>query len=89
MKRAIVILPVLAASLVFACQTAGAQSGVTDNGPVFESDLKKKAEQDAAELAERRKTYGDVTYPKFMQGGDRPDIKIGRASCRERVCVPV
>ena len=69
------MLPVLAASLFFASQTVVAQSGMTDNGPVFESDIKKKAEQDAAELAERRKTYGDVAYPKFMQGGERPDIK--------------
>lgn len=75
MKRSILMLPVLAASLLFAGQGALAQSGVSDSGPVFESDIKKKAEQDAAERAERRKTYGDVVYPKFMQGGDRPDIK--------------
>ncbi len=75
MKRAVFIVPVLVASLVCASQTVVAQSGMTDSGPVFESDIKKKAEQDAAELAERRKSYGDVAYPKFMQGGDRPDIK--------------
>lgn len=69
------MLPVLAASLLFAGQTAVAQSSMTDSGPVFESDVKKRSEQDAAELVERRKTYGDVVYPKFMQGGERPDIK--------------
>ena len=75
MKRYIAILPVLVASLLVSSQTCVAQSGMTESGPVFESDIKKKAEQDAAELAERRKTYGDVAYPKFMQGGERPDIK--------------
>jgi lipoprotein-anchoring transpeptidase ErfK/SrfK len=75
MKRSIVIVAMVAVTLALACQNAVAQSGMTENGPVFESDIKKKAEQDASELAERRKTYGDVTYPKFMQGGDRPDIK--------------
>ena len=74
MKRSIAMLPVLIASLLFTAPQASAQSGVTDSGPVFESDMKRKAEQDAAERAERRKTYGDVVYPKFMQGGDRPDI---------------
>ncbi|MEQ1696033.1 MAG: L,D-transpeptidase [Hyphomicrobiaceae bacterium] len=75
MKRSIVSLAVLATSIVFASPPVIAQSGITESGPVFESDVKRKADQDAAELAERRKTYGDVTYPKFMQGGDRPDIK--------------
>ena len=75
MKRAILMLLVLVPSLVLANRTVVAQSGMTESGPVFESDIKKKAEQDAAERAERRKTYGDVVYPKFMQGGDRPDIK--------------
>jgi lipoprotein-anchoring transpeptidase ErfK/SrfK len=46
-----------------------------DARPVFESDVKKKAEQEEAERAERRKAYGPVVYPKFMKGGDRPEIK--------------
>ena len=75
MKRAMVMLLVLILNLVFANRTVVAQSSLTESGPVFESDIKKKAEQDAAERAERRKSYGDVVYPKFMQGGDRPDIK--------------
>ena len=75
MKRAIVIPLMLVPCLVLANRPVVAQFGVTESGPVFESDVKKRAEQDAAERAERRKTYGDVVYPKFMQGGDRPDIK--------------
>ena len=75
MKRSIVMLPVLAAGLVFASGTVVAQTGLTESGPVFESDIKRKAELAEAERAERRKSYGPVVYPKFMQGGDRPDIK--------------
>jgi len=75
MKRSIVMLLILAASLLFAGRAAIAEQGLTDSGPVFESDVKRKAEQEAAERAERRKSYGPTVYPKFMQGGDRPDIK--------------
>ena len=75
LNRTIFIMLMLVPSLLFADRAAVSQSGMTENGPVFESDIKKKAELDAAERAERRKTYGDVVYPKFMQGGDRPDIK--------------
>lgn len=75
MKHLSIMLPVLAVSLLFAGQPASAQSGVSDNGPVFESDVKQKAQQAEAERAERRKSYGPTVYPKFMQGGDRPDIK--------------
>jgi lipoprotein-anchoring transpeptidase ErfK/SrfK len=75
MRRSIVVLPVLAAGLLFSAGAVLAQSSWSDRGPVFESDVKRKTEQDEAERAERRKSYGPVVYPKFMQGGDRPDIK--------------
>ena len=75
MKRTFLMMLMLVPGLVLASQAAVAQSALTEGSPVFESDIRKKAEQEAAERAERRKTYGDVVYPKFMQGGDRPDIK--------------
>ena len=75
MRRSMVMLPVLAAGLVFLSGPVLAQSGWSDRGPVFESDTKRTTEQDEAERAARRKTYGPVVYPKFMQGGERPDIK--------------
>ncbi len=75
MKRYIVTLPVLAAGLVFCSAAVLAEAGWSDRGPVYESDAKQKSEQVEAERAERRKSYGPVVYPKFMQGGDRPDIK--------------
>ncbi len=73
MRRSIVMLTALAAALVF--ETALAQTNWVENGPVYESDLRQQAEQDEAERAARRKTYAPVVYPKFMEGGERPDIK--------------
>ena len=76
MRRSMFLMPVLAAGFVVATGPALAQqSGWGSNGPVYESDLKKKAEEDEAARAERRKSYGPTVYPKFMQGGERPDIK--------------
>ncbi len=75
MRRSFVILPAVAAGLLLTAGAALAQSGWSDRGPVFESDMKQKAEQDEAARAERRKSYAPTVYPKFMQGGERPDIK--------------
>jgi lipoprotein-anchoring transpeptidase ErfK/SrfK len=52
-----------------------AQSGWAGSSPVFASEIKQKAELSEAERAERRKAYGPVVYPKFMEGGARPDIQ--------------
>jgi lipoprotein-anchoring transpeptidase ErfK/SrfK len=52
-----------------------AQSAWNGNAPVYDSEVKQKTELSEAERAERRKTYGPVVYPKFMQGGERPDYK--------------
>ncbi len=74
MRFWIAILPAFAAGLVAGSIPAVAQGIWTDSRPVFESDIRRKAEQEEAERAERRKSYGPVVYPKFMNGGDRPDI---------------
>jgi lipoprotein-anchoring transpeptidase ErfK/SrfK len=41
--------------------------------PVFQSDIERQQRQAEAQRAERSKSYS-VTYPKFMQGGAKPDI---------------
>lgn len=74
MRLTIVKLTVLVAAAVVASEAALAQ-GWSEQGPVFESDLRRKAEKEEAARAERRKSYGNIVYPKFMQGGERPDIK--------------
>ena len=75
MGRSVVMLPAVFAGLVLASVSVLAQSSWTGTTPVYESDIRRKADQDEAERAERRKSYGPVVYPKFMEGGDRPDIK--------------
>ena len=70
-----VMLSVFAAGLVVGSAPIWAQGNWSVNGPVFGSDLQKKAEQEEAERAARRKSYAPVVYPKYMEGGERPDIK--------------
>lgn len=74
MRRAILLLSVLVAGLGFGWQPSLAQSTWTE-GPTFESDMRKQAEQEETERAARRKTYEPVVYPAYMDGGERPDIK--------------
>lgn len=74
MKRSIVTLGTLAAALAVMPEPSLAQRW-SENGPVYDSDVKQRQEKLEAERAERRKTYGTTVYPKFMQGGERPDIK--------------
>lgn len=73
MRHAILWLALLAAGAVTAPGVPRAQ-GWNQNGPVFESDLKRKQEEAEARRAERRKAYKPVVYPKFMEGGERPEI---------------
>ena len=75
MRHLRVVLPVLAAGLAIVPDFAMAQADWSDRGPVFESDRRQQEEQEAAARAARRKTYEPVVYPKFMEGGERPDIQ--------------
>lgn len=52
---------------------AVAQDGWVNEAPVYQSDIEKRERQLDAQRAERRKTYS-VTYPKYMDGGDRPEV---------------
>ncbi|MCU0954705.1 MAG: L,D-transpeptidase [Hyphomicrobium sp.] len=70
-----VVVFLLLAGLVAQVPPVMAQSEWSDRGPVFGSDQQQKAEQEEAERAARRKTYEPVVYPKYMEGGERPDIK--------------
>jgi lipoprotein-anchoring transpeptidase ErfK/SrfK len=77
MNRWIVVLPVLAAGFasVSASETALGQTVWSGSTPIFESDRRRQADQAEAAREARRKAYRPVVYPKFMQGGERPDIK--------------
>ncbi|MGE0630332.1 MAG: L,D-transpeptidase [Hyphomicrobiaceae bacterium] len=53
---------------------AQAQSGWSGGSPpAFQADIEQRERQREAERAAHRKTY-DVVYPKYMDGGEKPDI---------------
>jgi lipoprotein-anchoring transpeptidase ErfK/SrfK len=57
----------------WAASQAQAQSQWQGGAPVFQSDVEQRERQLEAQRAERRKTY-NVSYPKFMDGGEKPVI---------------
>jgi lipoprotein-anchoring transpeptidase ErfK/SrfK len=75
MRTSITLLPALVVGIVVAEEPAFAQAGWSGSTPAFESDARRMAEQAEAERAARRAAYGPVVYPKYMDGGERPDIK--------------
>lgn len=65
----------VATALVWQPQAASAQDQwVAGSSPVFRSDVERREQAEEARRAERRKAAGTVSYPKFMNGGDKPDI---------------
>ena len=42
--------------------------------PVFQSDIDRQQRQADEQRAERSKTYGTTAYPKYMEGGAKPEI---------------
>jgi lipoprotein-anchoring transpeptidase ErfK/SrfK len=75
MKAAMSLLPALAISLVTDAPPVVAQAGWSGSTPIFEEDVRRAEAQREAERAARRASFGPVVYPKFMDGGERPDIK--------------
>jgi len=71
----VLVLASAAASSVLAAAPARAQSQWAGATPVFQSDIERREREQEAERAERRKTSYPVVYPRFMDGGARPDIK--------------
>lgn len=71
------LLCALTAGVAVACapSQAGAQGQWVGGAPVFQSDVEQRERELDAQRAERRKSSYDVSYPKFMDGGEKPDIK--------------
>ena len=61
--------------VILATPHANAQSGWSGGAPVFQSDVEQRERQLEEQRAERRKTYGNVVYPKYMDGGEKPNIE--------------
>ena len=55
-------------SATWAAPQANAQA------PVFQSDIERHERELEAQREARRKSYGPVVYPKFMDGGEKPNI---------------
>lgn len=58
---------------VSAAPLASAQTQWSGSAPVFQSDIEKRQREAEAQRAERQKAY-PVTYPKYMDGGEKPPI---------------
>ena len=69
-----VMLCLVAASGVMGVITHASAQDWRGAAPVFQSDVERQQRQADAERAERSKAYGTTAYPKFMQGGAKPDI---------------
>lgn len=67
-------LLIAGAALAAPAGPARAQSQWMGSVPVFDSDVAQREREIEAQRAERRKTYS-VVYPKYMDGGEKPDIK--------------
>ncbi len=69
------LLGVLAgASCFWSASDTPVQAQWGGGGPVFQSDIERREREVEAQRAERRKNYGPTVYPKFMDGGGKPDI---------------
>lgn len=53
---------------------ARAQDGFQGGAPVFQSDVEKRQREAEAQREAVRKSYPVTAYPKFMDGGGKPDI---------------
>ncbi|MBN9278275.1 MAG: L,D-transpeptidase [Hyphomicrobium sp.] len=73
--RSALLCVIAGTGVTWAASEARAQAQWAPGGaPVFQSDVERRERQLEAERAERRKTYGNTAYPKFMDGGEKPDI---------------
>ena len=53
---------------------ASAQDQWVGSTPVFQSDVEQRQRELEAQRAQIRKTYDVAAYPKFMDGGEKPNI---------------
>lgn len=72
--RSALICATAVAGLAWAGPPAMAQTGFSGGQPVFQSDIERREREQEAARAERRKTYGNTVYPKYMDGGGKPDV---------------
>lgn len=71
------ILAALAATplIISLPANVSAQTSWSGGAPVYDSDVQRATAATEAAREERRKSAGPTVYPKFMEGGEKPDIK--------------
>jgi lipoprotein-anchoring transpeptidase ErfK/SrfK len=74
-KPSLSLISLALAASVAAPTLVLAQADWSSGQPKFDSQIRAQADQLDAERAARRQNYAPVVYPKFMEGGERPDIK--------------
>lgn len=74
LARSALICAVALAGVALTERHAAAQTGFRGGQPVFQSDIERRERELEAARAERRKTYGSTVYPKYMDGGGKPEI---------------
>lgn len=74
LARSALICAIVMAGTISSAPYAVAQTGFRGGQPVFQSDIERRERELEAARAERRKTYGNTAYPKYMDGGAKPDI---------------
>lgn len=73
-RTASLSIVIAAAAATWMVNQAGAQDGWGSSGPVFKSDIERRERELDEQREKRRKAYGPVVYPKYMDGGEKPDI---------------
>jgi len=74
LARSALICAIAVAGMGLSERHAAAQTGFSGGQPVFQSDIERRERALEEARAERRKTYGTTVYPKFMDGGAKPDL---------------
>ncbi len=74
LARTALLCVIAAAGMTWEAREVRAQSQWGGSAPVFQSDVERRQREMEAQRAERRKSYGTVSYPKYMDGGGKPDI---------------
>ncbi len=64
----------IAVAATWAAPQARAQDGWQGGAPVFQSEVEKRQRDVEAQREAIRKSYPVTAYPKFMDGGDKPNI---------------
>ena len=73
-RTASLAIVIAAAGAMWAATQAGAQESWSSGRPVFKSEIERRERELDEQREARRKAYGPTVYPKYMEGGEKPNI---------------